>query len=168
MKARILVILGALSLAIGLGIGSGEAAHAASAAHQYCVSGAYCLNAWNGGPAVNVYSTGVQNNDFYAFYNSGTGYYNIAFIGGGTYDGDCVSDYGNSSSDARAGLDGNCQLGSIAWGANFMEDDNCGAGAVGFQNVHWGGWLAPAGNADGDAFYLNNGSEHCFSILGAG
>jgi hypothetical protein len=133
---------------------------------QYCYDN-YCLNGWNGGPYVNAYTSGVANNDFVAFYNSDTGYENIEYTGNGTYSDECVSDYGNSSGDARAGLDGYCEANEIAWGANFQLY-NCGDGAAAFKNVHWGGWLAPASLSDGAGFYLNDPTEHCFSILGPG
>jgi hypothetical protein len=133
---------------------------------QYCYSN-YCLNGWNGGPYVNAYTSGVANNDFVAFYNSDTGYENIEYTGNGAYSDECVSDYGNSSSDARAGLDGYCETDQIAWGANFQLY-SCGDGAAAFENVHWGGWLAPSSLSDGAGFYLNNSTEHCFSILGPG
>jgi hypothetical protein len=164
MKARIRVILGALILAIGFGIGSGEAAHAQTIQAQYCYDN-YCLNAWGGGPYVNAYTSGVNNNNFLAFANS-DGYETIAFDGGGTYNDQCVSDYGNSSTDARAGLDGVCADGQIAWGANFTVS-GCGNSTYAFKNVHWGGWLE-AGSQDGDAFYLNTSTKHCYSVLGPG
>jgi hypothetical protein len=103
MKARIFAILGALTLAMGFGIGSGQAAYAASPQYQYCVS-SYCLNAWNEGPYVNAYAINHVNNDFYAFKNPSSGYENIEYTGPGPHQLQCVSDYGNSSSDARAGL----------------------------------------------------------------
>src|ERR1700730_12329648 len=117
MKARIVAIFGALILAISFGIGSGEAAHAASNQNQYCYDN-YCLNAWNTGPEVNAYTSGSVNNDFIAFANS-DGYETIEFTGGGYYNDQCVSDYGNNSGDARAGLNEYCASGQIAWGANF-------------------------------------------------
>jgi len=168
MKARILAIFGALALAlaIGFGVGGGEAAHA-QGEEQVCDGSNYCLNAWNNGPDVNAYTGGVLNDEFYV-YNPGTGYVNIQFAGadGGNYVSDCVGDLGNSSTDARAGLYSNC-TGSdaqVAWGANFTEHSCTVAGESGeaFKNVHWGGWLAPASESDGAAFYLNSGNEDCF------
>ncbi len=164
MKARILVILGSLALAIGFGIGSGEAAHAQGTEVCYNAS---CLNAWNGGPDVNVYTSGVQNDQF-GVITDAAGYTGIIFTGGGAHNDQCVSDLGNSSTTARAGLDGNCeQSGGIAWGANFTEQ-GCtlpgGGSGLAFKNVHWNGYLAPASQTDGAAFYLNNSTPHCFSI----
>ena len=103
MKARILAILGAFTLAIGFGIGSGQAAYAVGPVAQYCDYGGYCMNAWNEGPYVNAYHTNVVNNDFSAFANP-DGYETIEYLGPGPYQHQCISDYGNSSTDARAGL----------------------------------------------------------------
>ena len=169
MKARILVVCGVLVSAIGFG--SGGAAYAQSGYNQYCDSGGYCLNGWGGGPYVNAYTMNVVNNDFEAFQNS-SGYENIVFTGGpSNYTGQCVSDYGNSSSDARAGLDGQCQSGQIAWGANFqLKACTMANGDEGwaFKNVHWGGWLTPTSNSDGSPFYLNSATETCYQVYGAG
>lgn len=134
--------------------------------NQYCTNG-YCLNAWNGGPYVNAYTSGVANNNFLAFYNSYTGYYNIEYTGNGPYSDECVSDYGNSSGDARAGLTGYCQADQIAWGANFQRY-SCGDGEYAFKNVHWGGWLGPQSSSDGAGFYLNKPTQWCFTVLGPG
>jgi hypothetical protein len=135
--------------------------------NQYCTTGTYCLNAWSGGPYVNAYQVGAANNDFIAFPNPDTGYENIEFTGSSSYSDECVSDYGNSSTDARVGLTGYCESDSIAWGANF-ELDSCGDGGSAFYNVHWGGWLGPASLSSGAGFYLNKPSEYCFTVFGAG
>jgi hypothetical protein len=135
--------------------------------NQYCTTGTWCLNAWSGGPYVNTYQIGAANNSFFAFYNSDTGYENIEFTGNGSYSFECVSDYGNSSTDARVGLSGDCQEDSIAWGANF-DEDSCGDGGEAFYNVHWGGWLGPESLSKGVGFYLNKPSEYCFTVFGAG
>ncbi len=163
MRSRIIAMVAACLLAIGFG--SFLTANPAFAADrtQYCY-GPYCLNAWNGGPEVNVYSPGVNNNSFDAFFSEGTGYWNIQFLGGGRYNEDCIGDLGNNSHDARAGLYSDCAAGNVAWGANFTaETQNCSSGDIAFHDNHWGGWLAPAGLGDGDAFYLNNPDEYCFT-----
>lgn len=117
MKVRILAILGTFILAIGSGVVGGQAAYADTQA-RYC-NGGYCLNAWNEGPYVNAYHTNVVNNDFFAFKNPSSGYENIECTGPGPYQNQCIGDYRNSSTDARAGLGGFCVSGQIAWGANF-------------------------------------------------
>lgn len=166
MKARILALLGALTLAIGLGTGTGEAAHAQSSL-AFCTSFYYCLNAWNGGPYVNVYTPGVQN-DLFGQVTDSDGYSALSFVGDDykdPYDYTCVSDYGNSPTDARAGLTGNCVQGQVAWGANFTTQ-TCNAGSLGqgmaYKNVHWGGYLGPASESNGAAFYLNTPTPYCF------
>lgn len=168
MKARILVVCAVLISAIGFGIGSGGAAYAQNGYNQYC-NGGYCLNGWNGGPYVNAYHMNVVNNDFFAFRNS-SGYENIAYTGPGNYTSRCVSDYGNSPSDARAGLSGQCQSGQIAWGANFQLKACSTGGHSGwaFKNVHWGGWLTPNSHSNGSPFYLNSATETCYQVYGPG
>jgi hypothetical protein len=106
------------------------------------------------------------NNDFEAF-KASSGYENIMYTGpGDTLQ--CVSDYGNSSTDARAGLDGDCMSGQIAWGANFdLKSCDNGSGWE-FKNVHWGGWLTPNSDSDGSPFCLNSAAETCYQVYGAG
>jgi hypothetical protein len=167
MKARILAILGAVILGIGSGIVGGQAAYADPQA-QYCNNG-YCLNAWNEGPYVNAYHTNVVNNDFSAFQNSSSGYENIEYTGPGPYQNQCIGDYGNSSTDARAGLGGFCRSGQIAWGANFqLEACNNGDSGWAFKNVHWGGYLTPNAHSNGSPFYLNSATKTCYQALGPG
>lgn len=161
MKARMLVILGALIMAAGFVSGSGGAAYAQGGDHQYCFDN-YCLNDWNEGLYVNAYTPSSANNNFTLIQNGQ--YWNISYAGPGQYADLCVSDYGNSSTDARAGLDGNCSLGNIAWGANFTKS-TCMGNGVEFWNVHWGGYLAPASLSDGSAFYLNSSTQACFAVL---
>jgi hypothetical protein len=169
MKARILVIVGTLILVIGsgIGIGSGGAAFAQSGQDQWCWEenelDMMCLS--TNGDSVVVGSPGSASNIFFVTENSETGFINMVYQGVGAASNECVSDYGNSSTDARAGLNGYCLSGEIAWGANF-ELYNCGPDDSGFafKNVHWGGWLAPASENDGAAFYLNSSTEQCFTV----
>jgi hypothetical protein len=166
MKARILAACGALISAVGFGVGSGGPAYAQSGYNQYCNNG-YCLNGWGGGPYVNAYTINVVNNNFEAFQNS-SGYENIVYTGPGDT-GQCISDYGNSSSDARAGLGGQCQSGQIDWGANFqLKACSDGGSGWAFKNVHWGGWLTPNSDSDGSPFYLNSATETCYQVYGEG
>jgi hypothetical protein len=166
MKARILAILGAFTLAKGFAIGSGQAAFAVGPVAQYCDGGGYCLNAWNEGPQVNAYTETHVNNNFSAFANH-DGYETIEYLGPGPYVHECISDYGNSSGDARAGLNQYCDSGQIAWGANFTVE-GCGNSTYAFKNVHWGGYLTPNSNSDGSPFYLNSRTRTCYSVLGPG
>jgi hypothetical protein len=163
MKARIFAILGALTLAISFGIGSGQVASAISTQNQYC-NGGYCLNAYNEGPYVNAYHTNVVNNDFLAFANGS--YENIEYTGPGPYQNECISDYGNNSSDARAGLSGFCASGQISWGANFVVE-GCGNNTYAFKDVRWGGYLTPNAHSNGSPFYLNSTTKTCYQVDGA-
>jgi hypothetical protein len=167
MRPRTIAILTACLLSIGFGsFLTTNPASAQAGGDQFCYAGSYCLNAWNGGPEINVYTPGVNNDSFTTIQNS-AGYWNFQFtnIEGSSY-GDCIGDYGNSSTDARAGLDSDCANGDIPWGANFTAvTQNCPGGEEAYHNVHWGGWLAPSttGLEDGDPFYLNNADEFCYS-----
>lgn len=170
MKVRVLPVMAALTLAIsfGIGSGSGQAAYAQGTQNQYC-NGGYCLNGWNGGPEVNAYTVNHVNNNFSVFRDPGTAYDFIEYTGDGNYKDQCIGDYGDSSSDARAGLSGFCSSGQIAWGAIFKLKA-CGNGDSGwaFKNVHWGGWLTPNSHSDGSPFYLNSATETCYQVSGAG
>jgi len=135
-----------------------------ASAQQYCAASAQsCLNAWNGGPAVNVESPGAANNNFRL--GSNGPYNTLVFNGSSSYSGACVSDYGNSQTNARAGLNA-CGNGT-PWGANFNANVCNGVGGPGyvFQNIHWtNGYLGPSGGV-GSAFYLNKPTAWCFTIM---
>lgn len=163
MRSRIITLLAACLLATGFG--SFLTANSASASTTEMCWGAICLNAWNGGPLVKVFSGGAANNYFEPYQNPNNGYYEILFLNQTPYGHDCVGDYNNNANDAKAALYSDCTAGRIAWGANFTEDtSNCGAGTMAFRNVHWGGWLGPAGLNNGDQFYLNKPSRYCFKV----
>jgi hypothetical protein len=167
MKARILAILGAFTLAIGFGIGSGQAAYAVGPVAQYCDSGGYCMNAWNEGPYISAYTETHVNNNFSAFKNR-DGYETIEYLGPGPYQHQCIGDYGNNPNDAHAALYGFCDSGQIAWGANFTVV-GCGNNTYAFKDVHWkGGYLTPNSNSDGSPFFLNSATPTCYRVLGPG
>jgi hypothetical protein len=131
-------------------------------ATQWCAGGGVlCLNAWNGGPAVNVYSPGANNNKF-NLYENGV-HYNLQYAGGGTYNGRCIADYGNDSGVARAGLPTGCG-GNIGWGGNFQLNA-CGTNGEQIFSEHWSGWLGPQTASNGQPFYLNKPTAWCFEIL---
>lgn len=130
---------------------------------DYAVVGTldFYVNATGGGPAVEVYTQQSRNNDFTVErYNA---YYQLAFTPntGNGYDGDCISDYGNSEGSARAGLVV-CQPNDVGWGANFVRQ-TC-SGGFEWQNVHWGGYLDY--NNDNNYWYLN-GSSVCIKVRAA-
>jgi hypothetical protein len=153
---------------LAVGFGSFLSASPAHAADPQLCFGSACLNAWGGGPYVNVY-TGSRSvaNDQFTVVSTGR-YVGLQFLGGGGFNLDCIGDLNDSSTDARAGLYSDCaEAGGVAWGANFTESTaSCGANEIAFKNVHWGGWLGPAGLANGDAFYLNKPTAYCFYVYG--
>lgn len=87
---------------------------------QYCFGNTSCLNAWGGGPHVNAY-TGGTNNQFKLIYES-NGNVELEFVGGGTWSGMCVGDANSESGDARVSLDPCGTNGANAgWGTQFKE-----------------------------------------------
>jgi len=168
MKRRILVVLGASILAISLGFGGREVAYAQSGT-AFCGYTNECMNAWGGGPNINV-NNGVTANDYFAVSQSGNDY-NIYFTGSSSspYALDCIGDAGNSPTDARAALSqGNGQICPTApWGGVFTERlcllPNATAG-VAFYDTHWKGYLGPASGGNGAAFYLNSTNPICFDL----
>jgi hypothetical protein len=158
-------IVGSAAVLLALGLGTVLMANPASAGNhtragnstQYCY-GSQCLNAWGGGPAVNTYTPNVANNDFRAI-NDSDNMVALQFQG----NGGCIGDYGNSSTNARAGLSGNCAGGPVPWGGN-LDAFTC-PGGVEFYDVHWNGWLGPATSpGNGVAFYLNKPTPYCFAF----
>jgi hypothetical protein len=150
MKRIILSIL----MAAGLVLGTSQSPAHASGRTEICDSiiGGYCLNAWNGGPLVKAYTSGVQS-DYFQVNPLGGGLYDIEDMNTGTY----VGDYNNNQYDAKAGL-----VGYGGWGYRFQELGCEGiTGGVTFVNVHWGGRLS-ASDSDGAQFYLNTDSNQCF------
>lgn len=140
---------------------------------QYCYHSngkQACLNAWSGGPAVNTYTGGVDNNDFNQEFHlmpNSAGGTDIQYVGGGKYSGLCIGDLGNSSTVAKAGLVP-CSTG---WGTNFKAELNCGTGDYTFFNAHWQGYLGPVANwTSGSPFYLNKPDQAgwCFTPIIAG
>jgi hypothetical protein len=165
MKRLAPSILGAVILALGFGFAGGGTAYAQSGSGDQFCDGTSCLNAWNGGPYVNAYTQGVIANNYFSIYYA-SGWLGIQFTGNSNspYDYECISDYGNSSTDARAGLNGDCAAGSIAWGAKFTAY-SCDSGqGTAFKNQHWNGWLAPSHSGNGAPFYLNSSTEACFHV----
>ncbi|HSW80045.1 MAG TPA: hypothetical protein VLG47_04685 [Candidatus Saccharimonadales bacterium] len=138
----------------------------AAYAHQYCASGGItCLNAWGGGPEVNVYSPGAAHNQFYLELNNG--YYNIKYEGGGSYDAACISDFNGLQDNARAGLVSCGGSAGTPWGANFNFINCTGGGGSGWiiNNVHWSKFLGPRTANNGEPFYLNKPTGWCFLVL---
>jgi hypothetical protein len=172
VKYRIAAITSAIVMSLGFALTFGSStALAAGSGSQFCtgLANRSCLNQWNGGSNVNVYSRGVVNNDFTLNYE-GNGNYSLSNSNGGHSDGLCIGDYGNSSSNATAGLDQCPSPGNGGgWGTNFHVS-NCTAidGGPGFEfkNNHWpNGWLGPQSDTNGAHFYLNKPTSYCFEIF---
>ena len=142
---------------------------------QFCYynNGNVCLNAWGGGPWVNLSTdANTQNNDFTIIYET-DGYVELKDTGDNAWSGKCIGDGYNESGEARASLDP-CGGGgaSAGWGTQFILDPLCVASIAGgdlvlgygFESSHWSnGWLGPAGSANGSHFYLNKPSEYCYA-----
>jgi hypothetical protein len=143
---------------------------------QECfINGGYaCLNAWNGGPWVNVYTGGpnTPNNDFTVISSQSNGIYvEIEDTGANTWSGQCIGDAYNESGQADTSLDPCGFSGPAGWGTNFTYTygpPNCPSGEIAFKNNHWGGWLGPPNNwVNGSHFYLNNPAIYCFHSYNA-
>ena len=139
----------------------------------YYNGGYACLNAWGGGPFVNVYSGGPETRDTHADFvlldNQATGYYELAYVGSQGDSGGCIGDAYNNTNDADVSLDacgtasGNQGFGTnMDWGTN-----GCPSGEVWVYDYHWNGYLGPPNNyVNGSHFYLNKpASAHvCFAV----
>jgi len=158
--------------------------------NEWCntLSQAECVNAWGGGPLIKTYPGGVVNNDYFVAVQEGTGpcggysttsncpwsgtpsglpIVQLEFEGSGQYSGDFIGDYGNSSTDAKAGL-----VGYNGWGTNFIlynDPSQCGSNTPWLLiNTHWSpSWYNAAGlgsfaNYNGKQLY-NNSPPQCLS-----
>ncbi|HSW80043.1 MAG TPA: hypothetical protein VLG47_04675 [Candidatus Saccharimonadales bacterium] len=146
----------------------------ASASNQFCTNNGgtnggttynHCLNAWGGGPSVNVYGQGAANNQFNVVPNGS--YWNIKFAGSGLYNGACISDALNDQNNARAGLVSCGGANGTPWGANDLVNNCYPPGWYGYQfeNVHWTASIGPRNPSNGEPFYLNKPNSWCFAIL---
>jgi hypothetical protein len=171
MRLRRLAVTVAAVAALALPVAAATSAQANGTGNQWCYEhgGQACLNAWGGGPRVNVEtSQGLQNNDFTLQWDSHASAWQLKDTGGGLYSGQCIGDYGNDPGNASTGLvtcgNGN---GGEGWGTLFNATSPCGAGEYVFQNRHWTtssytAYLGPPQNyGNGDHFYLNTGSLAC-------
>lgn len=117
------------------------------------------MDAWDGGPYVNIYNSSNSNNDF-TDWNSPA---NSAYSWWQGVGGKCLADYGNSSSNARAGLVA-CSVSNIPWGANLTAYSCSESGAWGYElyDSHWGGWVTPNSGTTGAPIYLNSATATCW------
>jgi hypothetical protein len=163
-SSRILVSGAGVFLTVGLMVIAQAApaapAYASGSRQQICY-GSQCINAWNTGPAVETFPPNTSNDYFYEVITT-TGNTGIQFEGSGNSSQDCIGDWNNSSTDAKAGLYSNCGTTQPAWGANFRAV-GCANGGIAFYNLHWKGYLGPQYTpGTGVAFYLNKPTPYCF------
>jgi hypothetical protein len=150
--------------AVGLGIIS----------TQYCGPnfGNDCLNAWNGGPYVNVYTGGDETRDtnqhFMVIAEDGNqNAVEIMYTGSSSWNGRCIGDASNDSTKADVSLDACARPGQTAgWGTQMTwGTDGCPSGTVWIRDNHWNGYLGPPDNAvNGSHWYLNKPSKVCLAI----
>ena len=142
---------------------------------QYCGPnfGNDCLNAWNGGPYVNVYTGGDETRDtnqhFMVIDENGdqNGTAEIMFTGSSSWNGQCIGDASNNSGNADVSLDACARPGqSAGWGTQFTwGTSGCPSGTAWFHDNHWNGYLGPPDNAvNGSHWYLNKPSKVCLAI----
>jgi hypothetical protein len=143
---------------------------------QFCGPnlGSDCLNAWGGGPYVNVYTGGDENSDsnqhFMIIDENGNqnGNAEIMFTGSGSWFGQCIGDASNNSGLADVSLDGcgNGTGGGAGWGTQFTwGTSGCPSGTAWFHDNHWNGYLGPPDNpVNGSHWYLNKPSKVCLAI----
>ncbi|HSW80600.1 MAG TPA: hypothetical protein VLG47_07525 [Candidatus Saccharimonadales bacterium] len=166
LKNRIVAVTTtAIVLASGLGLTVGSSTAFAASGNQYCTTGTVaCLNAWNGGPFVNVYTAhGTSNNDFTLGYINSTQSYYLKYTGGGAWNGRCIGDAYNDPTINYTSLD-TCptETNSGGWGTNFTISTNCANDGFAFHNNHWNKWLKPGGSHNGDPFYFTSTTPVCF------
>jgi hypothetical protein len=132
-----------------------------------------CLNAWNGGPWVKIYTGGPTTNGLFAPTTDSQDRYAYLLFGnfGSPWSSHCIGDAYNDPNDARASLNpcpgalGNDPSGD-GWGTHLVEDHtNCASGYYGWYDSHWGGWIGPVANyTNGSQIYLNKQNPYCYKI----
>jgi hypothetical protein len=145
---------------------------------QYCGPnfGSDCLNAWGGGPYVNVYTGGDENSDTNQHFmvinevdqnGNQTGTAEIMFAGNSSWNGQCIGDASNNSGLADVSLDACATPSQTAgWGTQFTwGTSGCPSGTVWFHDNHWNGYLGPPANpVNGSHWYLNKPNKVCLDI----
>jgi len=133
-----------------------------------------CLNAWGGGPWVDVYTGGPETGDTHQEFtvidedNNALDNSEIMFTGSGSWSGECIGDAYNNSGYADTSLDPCALPGQNAgWGTQMLwGDSGCPAGEAWFYDIHWNGYLGPpAGGVNGSHWYLNKPSPTCFAFV---
>lgn len=173
LKRRRIWLAGLLIAASALVTGALVTAPASASVgfgNQWCyeTSGTACLNAWNGGPWVKVYTArGVLNNDFTLVYNHAYGAYQLEFTANGSSDF-CIGDAYNDPNNGYTSLDPCGFTGGAGWGT-LLRLGNCGSNAECFIDNHWSSvqgrtdTISPVNNwSNGSLFVLNSPNLNYF------
>jgi hypothetical protein len=135
-------------------------------------SGNDCLNAWNGGPWVNVSTGGPEvrdtNQQFMIIDENGDqNTSEIMFTGSGSWSGMCMGDAYNDPGNGDVSLDACALPGqNSGWGTQMTWGaSGCPSGEAWFKDNHWNGYLAPNGTVNGSHWVLNNPSPVCFAVI---
>lgn len=170
---RIKATLTACLLAAGLTAGlAAQPAHASTGTGNqwaYSTSPWGLINAWDNGPWIKNYYGGqptTANDDFTNIVLSPTTNHAMEFTG--LNGGWCIGDAFNDPNDARASS-GSCGSGGRGenWGVDMtIGTSGCPSGWYWIHDVHWNGYLGPAGNSNGSQFYLNKPNKICYEALG--
>lgn len=172
MRIRKLLVTAAATAAIAVPVLAATAAPAfANTGNNWCIgTTSECLNAWNGGPWVKLYTNGTTTNgDF--LWDHGLALPAQYLIFGNTasnWFGNCIGDAFNNANDARASLDpcpgqnGGSGSGD-GWGTHILRDTTvCGSGWVAFKDLHWNAWIGPESETQGAQIYLNKPNPYCY------
>jgi hypothetical protein len=132
-----------------------------------------CLNAWGGGPYVNVYTGGPETRDTDQHFlviaeNGDQNTAEIMFTGSSAWGGRCIGDASNDSTLADVSLDACALPGqSAGWGTQMTwGTSGCPSGEAWFKDNHWPGYLGPSGGAvNGSHWYLNKPSKVCLAFI---
>ncbi len=131
-----------------------------------------CLNAWGGGPFVNVSTNDDTANDAFAIIAGNSGNevsLDFDIYGSGGWSNTCVGDAYDMSDNNTTSLDVCPGVGSPGWGTSFTATtctNSLGAGYI-FKNTHWNKYLAPLEYSNGVSFWLDNSTPQCFAQVNA-
>jgi hypothetical protein len=158
---RISALAGAILLPICAALATGIPEASAATGDEFCLITPVqteCLNAWGGGPYVNVETNPnivIQSNLFKISYEQDN-LVELQFVGGGPWSGECIGDAKNLPGNANASLNPCGTNGANAgWGTQFSLF-SMGTQGDAFYDSHWSGFLGPLNNpVNGSPFYLN-------------
>jgi hypothetical protein len=125
-----------------------------------------CINEWGYGTSAKLYvSSSYQYSDWFSLIDAGSGYSALEITSGsGPYSGECLGDYGNSSSNASGGFDTCPGSGTAGWGT-LLTATSCTDGTeYGYYlyDHRWGGYVTPSTFTNGAKIYLNSQTPTCW------